>query len=172
MNTSRNIILTGFMGTGKSTVGRLLAERLQRSFLDMDEIIEQRAGRKISAIFAEDGEPAFRKMERTLVQELAAQKNLVVATGGGVVLNPDNLRDFSATGLVVCLMAPPETILRRVASETHRPLLEDGEKAARITQLLESRRALYEAIPHRVLTTDLTPRQVAERILEMAITTP
>ncbi len=168
MKASGNIILTGFMGTGKSTVGRLLAARLQRAFVDMDAVIEQREGRKISAIFAEEGEPAFRAMERKLVGELSAQENLIIATGGGVVLNPDNLRDFSATGWVVCLSAPPEVILRRVASETHRPLLEEQDKAARITRLLESRRALYAAIPHQVDTTNLSPEQAATRIMELA----
>ncbi|HBA83344.1 MAG TPA: shikimate kinase [Verrucomicrobia bacterium] len=167
MNSQANIVLTGFMGTGKSTVGRCLAAKLQRDFLDMDALIEQRAGRKISDIFAQDGEPVFRRLERALVQELSAQTNRVIATGGGVVLNPENIADFSRNGLIVCLTAPPDVILRRVAQETHRPLLEQGEKNERIVRLLESRRALYEAIPHRVDTSTLSPEEVAERILEL-----
>jgi shikimate kinase len=167
MDSHSNIVLTGFMGTGKSTVGRLIAAQLGREFLDMDECIERREQRKISEIFATDGEPAFRRMERALVQELSAKEDLVIATGGGVVLNPDNIKDYSRNGLVVCLTAPAEVILRRVSRETHRPLLEDGEKSERIIRLLESRRALYESIPHRIDTTTMKPEQVAECVLQL-----
>ncbi len=161
----RNIVLMGFMGTGKTTVGRLLSARLGWLYVDMDEVIEQRAGKSISRIFAENGEPAFRAMERELVKELAAQERQVIATGGGVPLNADNVRDFEATGLVVCLTALPEIIWRRVAAASHRPLLEQEDKRRRIEELLEKRRAVYAAIARQVDTSALTPEQVAERIL-------
>jgi len=160
-----NIVLLGFMGTGKTTVGKILARRLGMTLVDMDRVIEERTGRTISQIFAEDGEPKFRALERSLVKELSARQGLVIATGGGVVLNPDNVADFYRSGFVVCLMANPETILDRTAKESHRPLLEGGERAARITKLLESRRALYDAIAHRIDTTTLTPDEVAAKII-------
>ena len=162
-----NIILVGFMGTGKSATGRRLAKRLGRRFVDMDAVIEKRSGRTIPEIFARDGEPRFRELERALVRELAGQRDLVIAAGGGVVLNPENVRDFEQTGFVVCLTAPAEIILRRVGHLQNRPLLEGGDKEQRLRDLLEKRRPLYEAIARRVETADLSPDEVAERILAL-----
>ena len=160
-----NIVLVGFMGTGKTTVGKLLASRLGMKFVDMDEILEQRAGKTVSRIFAEDGEDHFRKMERNLVKELSKRRGLVIAAGGGIVLNGENIRDYAGSGLVVCLSASPETILKRVSTESHRPLLEQGPKADRIKDLLASRRKLYAAIPCQVATDALTPEQVVVKVL-------
>lgn len=162
-----NIVLVGFMGTGKSAVGRRLARCLRRDFIDMDAVIEERAGKSISRIFAEDGEPYFRRLERALVQELAREPNRVIAGGGGVVLNPDNLADFSRSGLVVCLTAAPEEILRRVKTATHRPLLQTDDPAGRIRELLQQRQPFYDAIPCRVDTTGLTLDEVVSGILAM-----
>ena len=126
-----NIVLVGFMGTGKSAVGKQLAATLHYRLVDMDEIIAARAGKPIARIFSDDGEPRFRAMERDLVRELAQQQSLVIAAGGGIVLNPDNIRDFSQSGLVVCLSAAPEEILRRVGNSTHRPLLNQPDPVPR-----------------------------------------
>lgn len=160
-----NIILVGFMGTGKTTVGRILARRLGKRFVDMDGIIEQRAGKSISRIFSENGEPYFRHKERVLVQELAAASNQVIAAGGGIVLDHDNITDLDRTGKVVCLMASENEILRRVSASADRPLLEQGDKHQRILKLMKTRQALYEAIPCRVDTSALTPEEVAEKIM-------
>lgn len=160
----RNIVLVGFMGTGKTTVGQLLAARLDLAFVDMDHLIEARAGKPISRIFAEDGEPHFRAMERDLSRELAGRAGLVVGCGGGVVLNPANVADYARTGLVVCLTATPEIIFARTAGASHRPLLEEQNRFQRILDLLGKRRALYGAIPNQVDTGLLTPEQVADRI--------
>lgn len=165
MHASLNIILVGFMGTGKTTVGRTLAERLRRDFLDMDVELEARAGKPIARVFAEDGEPAFRRMERDLVVELSRRSNQVVAAGGGVVLDPANIRAFSATGLVICLQAAPAEILRRVSAFSHRPLLEQGDKDECIRKLLAARQSLYDAIPVQV---DTTGKTVAEVVAEVS----
>ena len=162
-----NIILAGFMGAGKTTVGKILACRLKKKFIDMDDVLEERAGKAISLIFSEDGEPYFRNMERKLVQELASGRNQVIAAGGGIVLNPDNIADFNRSGRVICLLASENDILRRVSSSTARPLLEKGDKLQGIKKLLEQRRPLYESIPDRVNTTGLTPEEVAETIMLM-----
>lgn len=167
MPFSRNIVLVGFMGTGKSSVGRRLAGRLRLELLDMDAAIEARQGKPISRIFAEDGESHFRALERALTQELAAQSSRVIATGGGIVLNPENIRDFAATGLVVCLQATPETILARIGHDTQRPLLASGDKMTKIRDLLGKRQALYDAVPHQVDTDNLSPDQVASRIVAL-----
>jgi shikimate kinase len=163
----RNVVLVGFMGTGKTAVGKLLAVRLGLTFVDMDRVIEERGGMAISRIFAEQGEPYFRALERSLVQELSRRQGLVIATGGGVVLDPDNVADYALSGLVVCLTAAPDVILKRVEKDSHRPLLEQGDKAARILKLLEARRTLYGAIPHQIDTSALTPEAVADRIVAL-----
>jgi len=162
-----NIIIMGFMGTGKSATGRLVAKRLERSLIDMDAEIERRERRKIGDIFSQDGEPYFRKVEREVVKDLCKRENLIVAAGGGVVINPENVHDFSRTGVVICLSADASTILHRVASETHRPLIEGGEKARKITDLLEIRKPLYDAIPNQVDTTRLSPELTADRVIEI-----
>ncbi len=160
-----NLVLVGFMGTGKTTVGRLLADRLGLPFVDMDARIVEREQRSISDIFAAEGEAYFRRVERDLVRELAAGPGCVIGTGGGVVLNPENLAAFAAGGLVVCLTARPETILERVRHDTSRPLLAGDDKGARILSLLEQRRPLYAAIPCRLDTSDLDAGAVADWIL-------
>jgi len=159
-----NIVLMGFMGTGKTTVGQILAKRLGLTFVDMDHIIEEWAGKPISRIFAEDGEPNFRQMERDLVKDLAAKDGQIIGCGGGVVLNADNVADYQRTGLVVCLTATPEVIFERTAKERHRPLLEEKNRLQRIVDLLEKRKALYSAIADQVDTVTLTPDQIADRI--------
>jgi len=160
-----NVVLLGFMGTGKSTAGRLVAKQLGLRFVDMDDQIEARAGKSISAIFAQEGESAFRKLERDLVMELAGGQGQVIACGGGVVLDRANLEAYGRHGVLFCLKADPDTILRRVARARHRPLLEDGEKQARILELLENRQTLYNAVPNGIDTAKLTPEEVAERIV-------
>lgn len=167
MQDKTNIVLIGFMGTGKSATGRLVARRLEREFVDMDAQVEARTGRKISEIFRIEGEEAFRRYERELVQELSARRNLVIAAGGGVVLNPENTRDFSHSGLVICLKAATSAILQRVKCEDHRPLLENGDKAKRIMDLLDVRRGLYDAIPCQVDTTYMSPESTADRVIEL-----
>ncbi len=162
-----NIILVGFMGTGKSATGRLVAKRLERPLIDMDAEIERREGRKIGDIFSKDGEAYFRRVEREVVRELSQRQNLVVAAGGGVVINPENIHDFSRTGVVICLSASPAAILQRVVAETHRPLIEGGEKARKITDLLEARKPLYDAIEHQIDTTHLSSDLTAARVIEI-----
>lgn len=167
LRSQQNIVLMGFMGTGKSTVGKKLAARLGMTFVDMDTIIEERAGKPIPRIFAEDGEPHFRTLERALAGELSQRTGLVIACGGGVVLNPDNIRDYSRSGLVVCLTATPEVIFERTARARNRPLLEERDRMQRILDLLEKRRTLYASIPHQVDTSTVSAERVVETILKM-----
>lgn len=168
--TDRNIILTGFMGVGKSTVGRLLAERLNRRFVDMDDVLVARFGKPIPAIFAEEGEEAFHVAEARLCQELADEANLVVSTGGGALVNEQSRQAFEATGTVVCLHAAEATILARVAATTDRPLLpgEEDERRQRVHALLQQRRLAYGAIAYQVDTTSLAAVEVADQVIEAA----
>ena len=162
----RNIVLVGFMGTGKSATGRALAGRTGMELVDMDSVIESRQRRAISDIFATDGEATFRMMERELVKELSARDGLIISTGGGVVLNPENISDFESSGLVVCLSATAETIFSRVEKDTTRPLL-SGDKKSQIAALLESRRPLYNAIRHQIDANRLNAEERADAILQL-----
>ncbi len=162
----RNIVLVGFMGTGKTTIGQLLAEQTGMPLVDMDALIEQRVEKPITDIFAQDGEPYFRTLEREMVQELAAQNGQIISTGGGIVLNPDNIADYEKTGLVVCLLATPTEVLGRVQHDDTRPLLA-GDKQKKIIQLLETRKPLYEAITHKIDTNSTNPEVIATHIITL-----
>ncbi len=170
MDLQQNIVITGFMGTGKSTVGRLLAERLARRYVDMDARLAARFGKPIAAVFAEEGEEAFRAAEAELCRELAAEQQLVISTGGGALVDESSRTVLAETGMLVCLTASEGEILRRLAQATDRPLLEgeETEKRTRIRTLLGVRRAAYGAIPYQIDTDGSTPEQVAERILAAA----
>jgi shikimate kinase len=161
----KNIVLFGFMGTGKTSAGKLLARKLGMVFVDMDLVIEQRQGKPISRIFAEEGEPFFRNLERELVKELSGGSGMVIATGGGVVLNRQNVDDYAGTGLAVCLSATPQTILKRLEGDASRPLLAEGDKMKKMTALLEKRRQFYAAVPVQVDTSGLSVEQVVEKIV-------
>jgi shikimate kinase len=165
INTKHNIALAGFMGTGKSSVGRLVAERLSLNFIDADTVIEERAGKTIAEIFADDGEPAFRALESEVCQELAHQPDLVIALGGGALINTETRAVFESTSLLVCLQASLDEIIRRVGNDPSRPLFSvDREKTQ---QLLESRADMYNSIPYQVQTDDLSTEQVADQIVEL-----
>ncbi len=167
-----NIILTGFMGTGKSSVGRRAAAQLGWPFVDLDDVIAQRAGKTIPAIFAEDGEPAFRALEAAVCAEMAAPAGRVIATGGGAMVNPANREALAAGGTLICLEAAPEAILRRVSRGDERPMLAGGEPLARIRELLAQRASAYAAVPHHLDTTHLSVPAAAERVMGIAAGLP
>ncbi|MDF7826644.1 shikimate kinase [Pontiellaceae bacterium B12227] len=164
----KNIVLVGFMGSGKTWVGKLIAERTGMPLLDMDALIVERAGKPINDIFAEDGEPKFREYERELVKELSETEGNIISTGGGIVLNPDNITDFEKKGLVVCLLVDAESVLDRVRNDDTRPLLA-GDKEKAIVELLDSRKELYEALTHKIDTSGrpFPPVQTAEEIIAL-----
>lgn len=165
--TDQNIILTGFMGTGKSTIGRALAQRRGLLFVDTDQRIEEYYGRSVAEIFAQQGEAAFRRMEEELVNALAQQQNLVIATGGGLLTNPVNVRALQANGRIICLTATPEEILNRVKEQHQvRPLLQDPDPLQRITDLMHQRDAVYRQFP-QVSTSGRTTDQVIEMVLNL-----
>ncbi len=158
------IVLTGFMGTGKSTVGRALAQRLGKAFVDVDERIEQRLRLPISEIFARYGEAYFRQIEGEELAQ-ALQEDAVVATGGGAIVDPENLARMRAAGPVVCLTASVDAILARTSSDSSRPLLEHENRRERIEALLAERAQAYAQADVCVDTTHRSPEEVAEAIL-------
>jgi shikimate kinase/3-dehydroquinate synthase len=166
---SPNLILTGFMGTGKTLVGHEVARRLGRRFVDMDVEIEARADKSVYHIFAQNGEEAFRRMEAALCRELSAQTGLVIATGGGAMVDPANRAVMMQGGSVVCLTCDRDEILRRVSEgDEYRPLLQVADPRAEIERLLAARHEAYATIPWQVDTTALSPDQVAERVIQFA----
>lgn len=160
-----NLIVTGFMGTGKTAVGRILAERLKRPFVDTDEWIEERAGMAISDIFAARGEAAFRRMEGDICRELSQQAGLVIATGGGTLMDPDNRRLLEATGRVICLLATPETIVHRLAGQNDRPLLAGADALEAAQKILQQREPSYRSFEWQIDTSGLTMDQVVSAAL-------
>jgi shikimate kinase len=138
-----NLALIGFMGTGKSSVGRLVAGMFRYTYLDTDQVIEARAGKTITDIFQQDGEKAFRDWEARIVEELTHRRETVISTGGGLPINENNLVRLKTHALVVCLWASPETIFERVRGHEHRPLLKDPEPLSKIRELLAVREPCY-----------------------------
>jgi shikimate kinase len=153
------------MGTGKSSVGRLAAEALQFTFLDTDDLIETQAGASIYDIFQQQGEPAFRELERQVVQELERREKVVVATGGGLPANEANLASLKKHSLVVCLWASPETIWERVRAHSHRPLLNQPDPQAKIRELLGVREPYYRQADVLINTEMRSVREVATQVV-------
>ena len=148
-----NLILTGFMATGKTSLGKLLAEKLGRNFVDIDQKIEQDTGLSIPKIFEMYGEKYFRELEKKAVAEVVTRKNLVIATGGGTVKDEENLRLLKSSGFIVCLTTEPEEILARTQRRGERPLLE-------IKKLLAQREKFYSQADYTIDTTDWSPLQI------------
>ena len=164
----KNLVLVGFMGSGKTAAGKLAAARLGMKFVDMDGIIEQRHNQTISRIFETKGEAHFRQQERALVRELVSGEDRVIATGGGIVLDPNNLRDFGRTGVVICCWVDPDVAYERTKDAKHRPLLEtDTDRRTQIETLLRDRELLYKAIPLRIDTSAMTVEQQAGEIVRI-----
>ncbi len=161
-----NIALVGFMGTGKTAVGKVLAEKLDKRFIELDALIEQRAGKTIPEIFQQDGEIAFRELEIEATRDAAERENTVIACGGGVVLNQINIDRLRRKSVIVYLTASPEVILERTSSDTdERPLLVAENKVSRVAKLLKFRQPFYErAADITVDTSKLDVGEVAGKI--------
>ena len=162
-----NIALIGFMGAGKTAVGRLLSKRLGKELVELDSLIEQKAGKSIPDIFSQGGEVAFRQLEIEVIGEVAGNSNQVIACGGGVVLNQINVDRLKEGAVVVYLTASPEVILQRVSEDSSvRPLLENKNKEKTIRELLASRKSLYErAADIELDTSEIDIETVAEQVI-------
>ena len=163
----KNIVITGFMGTGKSVVAKELARKLKMEFIDMDRIIEERQGTSIADIFARYGENYFREQENKLVKELYKKENMVIATGGGTLLSSDNARTLSQRGQIICLYADSQTIYNRVKRKNNRPLLKGKNILSEINRLLEERKKIYDNIKWKIDTTNLNIQEVTDKIIAL-----
>ena len=162
----KNIILTGFMGTGKTSVGSRLAADLGYVFVDLDALIEADQKMTVTTIFSRLGEPYFREVEERIVRDVTAGEDQVVSTGGGAVIAEANRKAFKQAGFVICLTARPEVIFERIRHEQHRPLLQTGDPLTKIKELLESRARFYAQADATIDTSDKTVDEVIKEIKE------
>lgn len=162
---NKNIFLIGFMGSGKSTIARLLAKETGKELIEMDETIEADAGCSINQIFEKHGECYFRDLESELVVHIAEKGGAVVSCGGGAVLRAENVENMKKNGIIVYLSATPETIYKRVRNSTHRPLLNGNMNVEYITQLMEKRLPIYENAADVVV--DVNGKEKSEIVKEI-----
>lgn len=162
-----NIVLCGFMGCGKSTVGKILAEKTGYALFDSDDCIEKRERMTVSEIFSRYGEEYFRKAETEVIKQLSEQNGLIIATGGGAVLNPENAAALRRTGLVIFLDVTPQTVLKRLEGDTTRPLLMREDKKTAVKELMSYRKPLYTAAGHYTVCADGTAENTADEILRL-----
>ena len=161
----RNILLTGFMGAGKSTVGALLAENLDCHLVDLDQLIVARAGCSIRTIFDHNGENVFRDLETAILKTLEGNNGLVVATGGGIVGRPENWQEMRRLGTVIYLQVPWTILHHRIADDETRPLAAQGDEGEQLHRLWESRLPLYEQADLIIDCQDDSPEKIVQRIL-------
>lgn len=167
----KNIYLVGFMGTGKSFVGRILAKRLKLYFYEMDTELERRAGKKVAQIFAQDGENVFRVMETNLLNEIALKTSMVVSCGGGVVCSETNIAIMKRNGIIINLNSSAEKVYERINGDATRPLLQVENPLEKIKELMAKRAPFYARADYQVSSENETPEQVAaaiEKILKDA----
>jgi len=170
-----NLILIGFMGTGKTTIGRKAAKGLRFKFTDTDKEIEQVCGMTITQIFKKCGEVRFRSEEKAAIKRVTQESNQVIATGGGVVLDPENIEMLKGNGIIICLTAPPDVIFQRISQNKSRPLLRTEDPLGTITKMLQERQPLYQCADFTVETSardsdDVTAevvRRFRERLEEL-----
>ena len=161
-----NVILTGFMGTGKTSLGKLLATRLGRPFIDIDKKIEDENRMSIPKIFEQYGEEHFRALKKAAVKELSERRGLIIATGGGTIKDEENLNLLKNSGVMICLTTEPEEIFNRTARRGERPVLDGGgnERLETIKKLLAERKKFYDRADYQVDTTNWSPIQIIDDI--------
>jgi shikimate kinase len=165
---AQNIIFVGPMGAGKTTIGKQLARALGRTFYDSDRVIEERTGANIPLIFEMEGEEGFRRREKAIIAELTNKQDIVLATGGGVILDPENRDQITRQGFVIYLSAPLEQLFNRTAKDKNRPLLQTPDPRKKLEEILSVRDPLYREVADVVIETDGSPaRGVVKKLLTL-----
>ncbi len=163
----KNIVLVGFMGTGKTTIGKMVAERSGMRYFSVDSMIEAKEGTTIEKIFAEKGEAYFRALEKETIVSASNEGGAVIDAGGGAVLKGENVSALKSNGIMFCLWAEPEDIYNRTKKFSHRPLLNVADPLARIKELLEKRKPYYEAADHHVNTSEVSVEAACDYIIRV-----
>lgn len=163
----KNIILVGFMGTGKSVVGRKLAAKLDKDFIELDDMIELKEKMSIKDIFEKKLEPYFRRVEKEVVREAAKRENVIISAGGGTVVDEENLNNLKNSGIVICLKASPDTILKRTKSLKTRPLLNVSDPKKQIEELLKKRESYYNKADFSIETDSLSVDRIVSKIISV-----
>ena len=163
----KNIVIIGFMGTGKTQTAKALADELSLEYVSVDELIEKKEDRSINDIFREDGEKYFRAVEKEIVKEVSEGENQVIDAGGGVVLDEENMKNLKKSGIVICLWASPEVIHERTKEHGHRPLLNVEDPEGKIRDLLDERKPFYEKADEHIDTSDMDLQSVVSNIKEI-----
>ena len=167
----KNIVLVGFMGTGKTRIAKKVSESLGMKYISTDNMIEEKEKTSISDIFSEKGEGYFRKLEKEVIKDVSNMENIVIDAGGGVVIDPENVKNLKEKGIVICLWADPEVVLERTKKYTHRPLLNVSDPLEKIKELLEVRKPFYERADYHINTSKMSLEDVlgeVERIIKSA----
>jgi shikimate kinase len=162
----KNIAIIGLMGSGKSTIGALLAKKIRLNFVDIDEEIEKRTNTTISEIFKKKGEPFFRKLETTTIEEFATKSNQIISTGGGAVQNEQNLKILQQNSTLIYLKTSLNVIFERIKNETQRPLLQNSDPLGTLQELLEKRQKNYEKADIIVDTDNKTTDEIVNEIIK------
>ena len=166
MTIIKNIVITGFMATGKTTIGKEIADLLRMTFLDTDQLIEKSASLKVEEIIRGRGENYFRELESIVIEKLPPDSGLVISSGGGAVLLEKNLRCLNRLGILFCLDAKIDELERRLGFDASRPLLDSADRRKKIESILWERQDLYRKIPRHIDTSDITPREAAIKIIK------
>ena len=164
---TKNIVLIGLMGCGKTTVGKLLAEKAEMKLVDTDALIVEKAGKSINNIFAEDGEPVFRDIEASVIKDVSEKENLVVSTGGGAVVREENIDNLKKNGVLFYLYAPAEKLYERIKGDNERPLIKTESPLATLQTLLKNREMFYMQADYKINTVNKTPDEITEEIIKL-----
>ncbi len=163
------MVLVGFMGTGKTAVARTLAEKLGREFVELDSVIEKKEGISIKEIFETKGESCFRRLEKEAVKEISKRQGIIISAGGGAIIDEENFKNLKKNGVIICLEASPDTILKRTKGNTSRPLLNVPDPKKKIEELLSQRAPYYKKSDHCINTDNLTIDQVVDKIAKLPL---
>jgi len=163
-----NIVLVGFMGTGKTVVARRLSEILNKKYISLDDMIQEKESKSINDIFSQNGEPYFRKLEKDATKEASLLDGVVIDAGGGIVKDDENIKNLGRNGKIICLNAAPAVIYQRIKDQPHRPLLNVDDPMTRIKELLYERKEFYKKAHYTIDTSELSIDEVVERIIDLA----